>query len=257
MRDNFDFYPKKAYVKGSALGKEFNGSVYEVDVLMRLSDGEDNDETKDTVQVAFYGKKIMVKGGDLYQKSNMKYRFTRGSFYVSSRTMFAAMNPTELYFMTDEGIVGGEDIMLKVWSRDRNVCAFGNDKETYGLPERTYKDKLTCMDCESYNVTRVGEDGKVTEEKIEGRFYAYRLDKEQMNLVHELEQVYKKLVDAKVVLTNISGYDSVYAYSEKEKKLSFEDFVDAENRRIPDEIAYCLDMSVSYESEDYGTCIPE
>jgi len=257
MRDTFDFYPKKAYVKDSALGQEFNGSVCEVDVLMRLSDGADNDENRDTVQVSFYGKKFLVKGGDLYQGSDMKSGFTRGAFHISSRDMFAAMNPTELYFMTDEGIVGGEDMRLKVWSRNKNVCVFGNDNETYNLPERTYKDKLTCLDCENYNVKRVGEDGKITEEKIEGRFSAYRLDKEQMKLVQEFETVYRKLVDAKVVLTTISGYDSVYAYSEKKKNLSFEDFVDAGDRRIPDEIAYCLDMSVSYESEDFGTCIPE
>lgn len=61
MRDIFDFYPKKAYIKGSALGKEFEGSVYEVNVLMRLGDGEDNDESKDTVQVSFSDKEIMVK----------------------------------------------------------------------------------------------------------------------------------------------------------------------------------------------------
>lgn len=123
--------------------------------------------------------------------------------------MFASMNPTEIYFMTDEGIVGGEDMRLKVWSRSRDECAFGNDKKTYDLSERTYKDKLTCRECECYNVTCVGEDGKVTEEKVEGRFSAYKLDKEQMSLIHELEAVYRKLADAKVVLTTIAGYDSV------------------------------------------------
>lgn len=257
MRNGFDFYPKKAYVKGSALGKEFKESVYEVDVLLRLCDGEDNDENKDTVKVSFSDKEIFVKGGDLYQESNLKSKFTRAHFHVSSRTIFAAMNPIELYFMTSEGIVGGEDMRLKCWSRNKDICVFGNDKETYGLPERTYFDKLTCMECESYNVKRVGKDGKVTEEKMEGRFAAYRLDEEQMRLVHEFESVYRKLVDAKVVLTTLSGYDTVYAYSEKTKELSFEEFVDAGERRIPDDISYCLDMTISYETEDYGTCVPQ
>lgn len=258
MNNKYEIPELKAYVKSRVLknNKNVPEGVYEVTVIGRLA--EDNPKD-DSVKVSFDGTTYSVKGEDLFMTKDMTTLLDRGYFSMACEQTgnVVSMIPSHKSFMTPDGVVSGENVSLIRWSTNEDECLLSVDGKIYKLPDSIYISKEACLDCESYNVYRKDENGNVITEKVGGRFSIFKLDDEQMKLIKELEEALRKLKEAKVLVSHLSGYEHLHAYSEKVKELSFEDYVDAGERRLPDDLMYRIKFDVAYESEDYGPCMPQ